>query len=135
VSTIQIEPPIWLPDLLTEINKLGRLQENWDSYGAKRIDPRCIEAANSLLRAVLDSATPKPAVVPTNCGGIQLEWHRDGIDLEIGIESPPRMSVSFEDERAGTQEELTLTGSVRPLVKYLQCLELRVHSSGGPVQA
>ncbi len=125
MSTIRIEPPQWLPDLMAEVSGLGLLEENWDSYGAKRIDPRCIDAANSLLRAILDSSTPRPSVVPTNRGGIQLEWHRGGIDLEIEIESPPQMNVSFADEQEGTQEELTLSGNIRPLVKFLQCLEAR----------
>jgi hypothetical protein len=105
--------------------ELGRLEENWDSYGARRIDPHCIEAAANLLRAVMNAATPMPSVVPTNRGGIQLEWHRGGIDLEIEIESPTRMNVFFEDEREGVQKELTLMGNVRPLVEFLQQLEAR----------
>jgi hypothetical protein len=125
VSTIQVEPPLWLPEVLAKINEISRLKENWDSYGAKRIDPRCIDAANSLLRGVLDSSTPKPSVVPANRGGVQLKWHRGGIDLEIEIESPPRMNVFFADEQEGTQEEVTLTGSNQPLVVFLQRLEAR----------
>ncbi len=123
MSTVHVEPPPWLPNVLTEMAELGRLEENWDSYGARRIDPHCIEAAASLLRAVMDAATPRPSVVPTNRGGVQLEWHRSGIDLEIEIESPARMSVLFEDEREGIREELTLTGNVRPLVQFSQQLE------------
>lgn len=125
MSTAQVEPPVWLPDLLVDISKLGELEENWDSYGARRIDRRCIEAAVSVLRAILDVATPRPSVVPTSSGGIQFEWHRGGIDLEIEIESPSRMNVFFEDEQVGVQRELTLMGNIRPLVEFLQCLEAR----------
>ena len=35
------------------------------------------------------------------------------------------MNVSFADEHEGTQEEVTLSGNIRPLVKFLQCLEAR----------
>lgn len=125
VSITHVEPPVWLPDLLAEIAELGQLNENWDSYGARRIDPRCVEAAVNLLHAVLDVATPRPTVVPTSRGGVQLEWHRGGIDLEIEIQSPARMNVFFEDEQEGIRKEMTLTGNIRPLVAFLQCLEAR----------
>jgi hypothetical protein len=101
------------------------LEENWDSYGARRVDPRCTEAAVGLLRAILDSTTPRPFVVPTCRGGIQLEWHRGGVDLEIEIESPEQMNVFFEDANEGTCKEMTLKGSIRPLVEFLQSLEAR----------
>jgi len=123
VTTTSIEPPVWLENVLAEIGELAQLDENWDSYGAQRIDPHCIQAAAGLLRAILDAATPRPSVVPTSRGGVQLEWHRGGIDLEIEIESPTRMNVSFEDAREGTQKEMTLAGNIRPLVEFLKHLE------------
>jgi hypothetical protein len=73
--------------------------------------------------SVLDSGTPKPSVVPTSRGGIQLEWHRAGVDLEIEIESPDRVNVFFEDDREGTEEEITLTDDLQPLKRLLERLE------------
>ncbi len=115
-------PPVWFNSLLTEIGQIGELEENWDSYGARPIDPRCAEATTNLLLSVLDPGTPKPCVVPTNRGGIQLEWHRAGVDLEVEIESPAQVHVFFEDHRAGTEEEITLTGDLRPLKRFLERL-------------
>ena len=112
-------PPAWFNSFLTEIGQIGELDENWDSYGAPPIDPHCAEAATNLLLSVLDSSTPKPCVVPTSRGGIQLEWHRAGVDLEVEIESPARVNVSFEDLRDGTEEEITLTDDLRPLRRFL----------------
>ena len=110
-------PPAWFNSLLTGIGRIGELEENWDSYGARPIDPRCAETTTNLLLSVLDSGTPKPSVVPTSRGGIQLEWHRAGVDLEIEIESPDRVNVFFEDHREGTEEEITASpgsGPARP---------------------
>ncbi len=102
-----VAPPAWFNSLLTKIGQIGELEENWDSYGARRIDPRCAEATTNLLLSVLNSDTPKPFVVPTSRGGIQLEWHRAGVDLEVEVESPARVNVFFEDYREGTEEEMT----------------------------
>jgi hypothetical protein len=56
---------------------------------------------------------------------VQLEWHRGDIDLEIEIQTPARMNMFFADEQEGIQKEMTLTGNIRPLVAFLQCLEAR----------
>ena len=44
-------------------------------------------AANivKLLIDILDSRAPPPSVVPTWEGGLQVEWHRNGVDLEIEV--------------------------------------------------
>ncbi|MHB1034035.1 MAG: hypothetical protein ACYC35_11660 [Pirellulales bacterium] len=114
--------PQWFGDLLERITELGNLEENWDSYGARPIDPRCAVATADLLLSLLDATTPKPFIVPTTRGGIQLEWHRAGADLEIRIESPARWNVYFEDQREGGEKEMTLTGNLGPLRQLLKRL-------------
>jgi hypothetical protein len=42
-------------------------------------------------------------VVPTARGGIQLEWHTRGIDLEIELAVPEGIHVLYEDA-AGEEE-------------------------------
>ncbi len=39
----------------------------------------------TILAKILDSSAPPPSVVPTHEGGVQVEWHRNGVDLEIEI--------------------------------------------------
>ena len=63
------------------LKELLDLPQGWDSYGAGCIDPKAVDAASRLLD-VLDH---DPAVIPTSHGGIQLEWHRDGLELEVEI--------------------------------------------------
>ena len=38
-----------------------------------------------ILSEILNEHTPPPSIVPTWCGGIQAEWHRNGVDLEIEV--------------------------------------------------
>ena len=63
------------------LTKIAKLPANWDSYGALPIDPRAIESARKLITAL----SHPPQIVPTTEGGIQLEWHRDGIDFDLVI--------------------------------------------------
>ena len=51
-----------------------------------------------------------PALVPTVRGGLQLEWHRQGVDIEVEVD--PNGSVSWwaEDRRTGEESEQNLAG-------------------------
>lgn len=112
----------WSHGLLWKISELGDLEAGWDSYGARPVDPQCAAAAADFLLGLLDESTPQPSIVPTSRGGIQLEWHRAGADLEIEVESPARFHVFFEDQHTGEETELTLSDNLLPLVPLLERL-------------
>lgn len=61
-----------------------------------------------------------PVVVPTVRGGLQLEWHTQGVNVEVCVESPE--SVSFFAEHAGSEQavELPLAGRERKLRAWLK---------------
>ena len=61
---------------LTNIYTLYELGAGWDSYGAMPIDQRAIEAVQRFV-------TVAGCAVPLSDGGVQLEWHVDGWDIEI----------------------------------------------------
>jgi hypothetical protein len=111
-----------LPDTA---KRLSKLPENWDSYGAEPVDPELIEYGLSRLNELTTSQTPLPAMVPTSHGGIQLEWHCRGIDLEIRIESLGVVHVSFEDSRTLEEWDGDLTTSLGPLDRFLAELSRR----------
>lgn len=101
VIALQGEPPAWVEPTLLALGRLMMLQPNWDSYGARAVDAGCVWDALQLLTRALSDASPTPAVVPTNKGWVQLEWHTGGIDLEIEVLAPGRYSVFAEDAATG----------------------------------
>ena len=123
-GTLIFEQPIpsWSRDLLAKVSELGELEKGWDSYGAQPVDPQCAQATVKLLLQLLNRHTPQPSIVPTTRGGIQLEWHRAGADLEIEIESPTKFHVFFGDQRTGKEDDTTLSDNLQPLVPLLQRL-------------
>lgn len=63
---------------------LGRLKDNWDSYGAKPLDKAVIERAREVWGRAMCYGERWQAV-PGSDGSIQLELHEDGWDIEIHI--------------------------------------------------
>lgn len=107
--------PLWSRSAIEQISRLGELKANWDSYGGRPIDPYCAMAAIRLVLSLLGPSIPTPAIVPLNRGGIQLEWHRRAVDLEIAVLSPVRYLVTFEDEESGEEMEQVIATDFQPL--------------------
>jgi hypothetical protein len=73
---------------------LAGLRAGWDSYGAAALSPIAVQrVVNSFIEILVRDDVPIAAVVPTRVGGIQLEWHRRGMDVEIAV--PPTGEIEY----------------------------------------
>ncbi len=66
---------------LLKLTNFAALAPGWDSYGAKPISLRAILKAKRLLGQLTGTWYP----VPLSDGGVQLESHENGIDVEIQV--------------------------------------------------
>lgn len=77
-------PPAWSSAALSELVGLLELPEGWNSYRARRVDFDAVKHAVDLLFNVADQHTPRPSIVPTASGGVQIEWHgEDDVEIEV----------------------------------------------------
>ncbi|HEX3130798.1 MAG TPA: hypothetical protein VH394_25915 [Thermoanaerobaculia bacterium] len=108
-------PAIRLNDAFKEAERviagLLKMPAGWDSYGAKPIDRQRAAAARYVVWMSIASGAPPPAIVPTSDGGIQLEWHRCGVDLEIRAVAETLLEISFEDLESGEIYEDEMIGA------------------------
>lgn len=106
------EPSVhWL--VFGSLQRLAELGQGWDSYSARPLSPRAVWRSVGLLTSIVPSTAPEPTVVPTRDGGVQFEWHRRGIDVEVRI--PPVGEVTYivadqteEKEGEGLPDRLLL---------------------------
>lgn len=101
------QPPSWLLPLILKVCELGNLAADWNSYGAKPVDVETAASSIMLLASVLTDRDPVPSVVPTSRGGVMLEWHIGGVDLEIDVRSPSLVHVAMNAD--GHEEEFENT--------------------------
>lgn len=76
-----------LNSAISQIARLLELRAGWDSNNAKPVQREAVNGALQVLSKVLGPATPSPQVVPTVGGGLQLEWHSGGLDIEVYVDS------------------------------------------------
>ena len=98
------------------------LPPGWNSYSAKPIAAQNAIRAIRLLGEFLEPHTPPPTVVPTVRGGIQLEWHSSGVNVEVYIQSPNDVSFFAEEVGSGDSSDVPLSGREHELRSWLQRL-------------
>lgn len=119
VVTIRLEQPVadWLRPAVARISSLTALARGWDSYDATPVEADlALQAVEFLLNVALPHVPP-PAIVPLSDGGIQLEWHHGGVDLEISF-SELEPGGYVEDRDGGEAAELPLNEAARVLARF-----------------
>jgi hypothetical protein len=89
----------WEVAAVRTLVRLAQLPAGWDSYGAPMVRRDAGHFALEILDGVMRSMTPPPQIVPSATGGVQLEWHEKGIDLEIHVIAPYQWELWFQDHR------------------------------------
>jgi hypothetical protein len=85
-TVIGIKPPqpfSWLDRVVARINVLAALEPGWDGDSALPPTRQAALAALNGLFEVMWPDSPAPSVVPMYDGGVQLEWHGPGLDIEL----------------------------------------------------
>lgn len=89
-TTVEVRPSPYT-DLLDRLDGLLGLPENWDSYGASRIENAAVATAKKLLIALEVELESEPEggapcfLGPVSDGGIQLEWQSANRLLEVTV--------------------------------------------------
>lgn len=89
----------WSAEFRKSLEPLRALQAGWAGPGSEAIDNKIFYRVEQYLALAL-ARTPNPKlpyVVPTNCGGLQIEWHQEQIELEVLFEPSGSISALLED--------------------------------------
>jgi len=96
----------WLVRVAERCRELFSLPAGWDGYTAQQVDADLIQKAWDFAQVAACSVSGEPSVVPTVSGGVALEWHARGIDLEIELTSTGTI-ILLEDEAGEVEGPLS----------------------------
>jgi hypothetical protein len=89
----------WVPVSQTALEGLSRFRQGWDGFGAVAPTEGSLQMAQRVLRHVPDYA-PRPRILPTTDGGIQIEWYRQGMDITLEVMGPLEVTLFWRDDVA-----------------------------------
>jgi hypothetical protein len=110
----------WIGPTVDAMAKLP-MADDWAS-GARRTHPTAIAKVVEVLFTILDDCTPAPAVVPTWNGGVQVEWHRNEVDLEI--EASPQGLVEYYFKSPNEEHEGAVDNDFHLLNEYVRAVNI-----------
>ncbi len=120
VFTFKVSQPAasWLQSAIQRISELTALAHGWDSYSAKPVSADAAIDAVQLLLSLAYPELPEPSIVPLADGGLQLEWHRGGLDVEITL-SDDESGIFIEDSNSGETSEAQLNAAVAEVYRRI----------------
>ncbi len=95
--------PTWIFEVVQEVLSLLWLPKDWYSYGSNKVSFDIAKNVIQFLPSILLDQLPKPLVGPTSEGGIQIEWHNNGIDLESEFVINDKISVLHVENEIYTE--------------------------------
>jgi hypothetical protein len=116
-GAISATSPAWVVAFARKVEQILKLQDGWDGEGSKAPNLNSVIEALEFLFSALSHDTLAPQVVPTSDGGLQLEWHAKGIDLEVTF-SPDRRASFL----VSTPQSPDIEGSVNEHATFMSSI-------------
>jgi len=108
-SFTEQEIPEWVKLTVQRLQAVADLPSGWSGLMGRPIEVQLMPIAFQVVQELIPrDAAWVPQIIPTVEGGVQLEWHRDGFDLEIEISCTGEIYADYEDESARPGKASTL---------------------------
>jgi hypothetical protein len=113
-ATAASMPPKWQEEVSRRLIQLLNLPQGWDGYSAEPISEAMAAFVTNVLNSTMSEGTPSPDIVPASGGGVQIEWHTGGVDIELFIPRPNEacLTVGYMDGREPFEGDLTTDFSI-----------------------
>lgn len=78
----------WKSVAIDKFKELCDLQLGWDGYNAGPVTFENAYFAMEMLKACCGPDAPIPSIVPGFSGDLQIEWHENGVSIELHVLGP-----------------------------------------------
>ncbi len=113
----------WLSSVVERLEALLQLPPNWDGFGGAQVSPELAMKALDFLFRVVHPTTAVPAIAPLNDGGLQLDWHRGALDVEVMLSNGPNAGLYYLDLSTGQEFEGPIDAGIEGLRRLMDRLE------------
>lgn len=103
-ASINLINQSWFLPVKTQLQEFLAFEKNWNGYGESPIHEEAIRRTINVLNTIVSETTPKPDIVPTSKGGIQIEWVSKDFEIEVEI-FPTESAQIIIVESSGQEQE------------------------------
>lgn len=106
---------------LSDLFRLRQLNDGWADKDSRALTEYACKTAVSILVALAIPAPPSPQLVPLLDGGVQIEWHVNGYDVEVEVDPTGEVHTFI----AGPDESIVLDRELPPSLLHTIIPELK----------
>ncbi len=110
--------PAWSGSVLQSLAERWGVEKGWDGYQGQPTNPALAAELLNCLGIAIPSEARAPIITPLSDGGVQAEWHKGGMALEIVVPSGEPARFYFYDP-AEEQEACDFAESIALISKYI----------------
>ncbi len=99
------ELPHWAKAVLTSVADRWGCGSGWDGYNARPTSQALVAELLNCLDLTIPPGGASPIVTPLSDGGVQAEWHKGDLTLEIVVSADEPARFYFHDPASGREEE------------------------------
>jgi hypothetical protein len=115
---VPIDP--WIKEVTARLGDLLVLESGWDGYTGRPVNLSTALFAARFLSRFRSEQIPIPSIMPLSNGGLQMEWHRNGWDIEIEIARPNDAFVWARELGTGYEQEIQLGADAGPALSLVR---------------
>jgi hypothetical protein len=101
------------------LRKLQRLEVGWDGHTGRPVAVSTVYFVLDVLEQIMLPGVPMPSLMPLSNGGLQIEWHRNGWDVEIEVARPNHLHFWAYDISGDREHEFDVSEDIAPLFEFV----------------
>ena len=122
----EIRDQIWFGQVRSILSRIENKCANWDGHDAVPVSRTTIAYVLNMLDGIKIKDLPRPELQALSDGGIMIEWHVGGIELEIFVTKPLDAYFDFTDDRAQVPaQEGEISQDFSPLFPLVKAVSQR----------
>src|ERR1700742_5156877 len=100
--------PMWISHVFNRVVELSKCQEDWDSYGADRLNVSVLRAFVQVLVNYTHAIQTEPLISLTDRGGLLCSWQSSQAAVDLFFEPDEVVRIYYEDTTAGREFDVAL---------------------------
>jgi hypothetical protein len=100
--------PHWMAGVFRRIVDLSKRNDDWDSYGAPRLQVEVLRAFVQTLEGYSYAIQNEPLISLTSNGGLLCSWESSQASMDLSFEVAEVTRVYYEDAATGQEFDLSL---------------------------
>jgi hypothetical protein len=109
----------WADKVGDRLATLLQLPQGWDGHNGRPVSRSTASYAMHVIAKLVGPGVPAPSIVAGSYGGLQIEWHRKGWDIEFEIIAPNNIFALARNVATGEEEETKVETDLNALQQFV----------------